>query len=157
MSEEHKAPSNVEKELIENGAYMLRTAGRSMKPLFKNARDIVVISKKEGRLKKYDVALYRWHDGKYVLHRVIGVRNGGYIMRGDNTFIKENVKEEDVVGVLTSYIRNGKKHTTEEFGYRLYSRFWHFIYPIRAFFRKIRIALSRIYRKIFKKGKNNGL
>ncbi len=144
--------NSLECEISQNGACALRTYGVSMRPLFKNERDVVIISKNDGRLKKYDVALYH-ANGKYVLHRVIAVRDGEYVMRGDNTYFSETVREEQIIGVLTAFIRNGKRHSTDRCGYKFYSRLWHFIYPLRYFLHRCRGFLSRAYRKIFKKGK----
>ena len=141
--------ASVEREIEENGAYVLKTSGASMLPLFKSGRDIVIVSKPTHPLKKYDVALYRGAGGRYILHRVIRVNEGGYVMRGDNTFYNESVGASDVVGVLTAFIRGDKRHEISELGYKFYSRLWHFIYPIRLFFEKCK----RLWRKIFKKGK----
>lgn len=145
------AESFVEKELLENGAYVLKTAGTSMRPLFKEGRDTVIIERAEHPLKKYDVVLYRAGEGRYVLHRVLSVCDGYYIIRGDNTFVLEKVPFDEVVGVLTSFHRGKSFHRVSEFGYKLYSRFWNFIYPIRALFRGLRLFLGRLYRKIFKR------
>jgi len=145
--------ANLEKELDENGAYLLISSGDSMKPLLDGKKDTVIVSKKAGRLKKYDVALYRIADGRHVLHRVIAVKDGYYITRGDNTYTNEKINEDDVIGVLTSFRRKGKSCTTDKFSYKLYSVFWHFIYPLRYLFLKIRTFFSRAFRKIFKKGR----
>ena len=149
------AESFVEKELAENGAYILKTAGTSMRPLFKAGRDTVIVEKVAAPLKKYDVALYRGGEGRYILHRVIAVREGYYIIRGDNTFVKEMVSFDDVVGVLVSFRRGDKLSSVNDFGYKVYSRFWNFIYPVRAFLHNFRIFLGKIRRKVFRKKGNS--
>ena len=152
MSETGKHISELENQLSLHGVYATNTSGVSMRPLFKTHRDVVVIEKPEGELKKYDVVLYKaLNEEKFILHRIIGVREDVYVIRGDNTFIKEYVKKDRIIGVLTSFNRKGKRHTVDEAGYRLYSRFWNFIYPIRWFFKKVRSVLGRIYRKLFRK------
>ena len=150
---ENLPKTSVERELLENGAYLLVSSGGSMKPLFDGKNDTVIVSRKTERLKKYDVALYRISDGRHVLHRVISVKDGYYIMRGDNTYTKEKISEDDVIGVLTSFRRRGKSYTVQNFGYKSYSVFWHIIYPLRYLFMKIRTFLAGAYRQIFKKGK----
>ena len=142
--------SVVEREIAENGKYLLKTAGKSMRPLFKDGRDIVIISKKDAPLKKYDVALYRVGE-KYVLHRVVAVKDGAYIMRGDNTFFNETVSDDDIIGILSAFIRNGKRRTADSICYKLYSRIWYFIYPLRYVTRKIFSLITCGFRKIFKK------
>lgn len=50
------------------------------------------------------MALYKRGD-KYVLHRVISVIDGGYIIRGDNCYSDEKIPESAVFGVLKEYFR----------------------------------------------------
>lgn len=145
--------TNIEKELAEHGFYASNTLGTSMRPLFKTHRDMIVVKRPEGMLKKYDVALYVTPRGKYILHRIIKVKKDCYIFRGDNTYAPETVPFDWVKGVLVKFNRKGKSHTVNDFSYKLYSRFWHFIYPPRFVYRKTRSLLGRIYRKIF--GKKN--
>ena len=104
----------------------------------------------QGELKKYDVALYKDSHSRYVLHRVIAVRDGYYVMRGDNNFFRETVKKDAVIGVLVAYRNKNRRHSVNELHYKIYSRFWHYIYPFRAFFRKTRMALSRVKAKMKK-------
>ena len=147
---ENTAYSHVEEELRKHGTYAGNTVGVSMRPLFKTHRDVVVLKKTDRELKKYDVVLYIGKSGKYVLHRIIGQKDGVYVIRGDNTYIKEYVPKERVIAVMVSFNRKGKHHTTEEFGYKLYSRIWNFIYPIRFIFNKFCVLLRKIKRKLFK-------
>ena len=58
---------------------------------------------KKGALKKYDVALYHRPTGEYVLHRVLKVLDGAYVICGDNRIWKETVPEAWVIGVMTDY------------------------------------------------------
>ena len=122
-------------ELLEKqGKFVWRTSGRSMRPLIRQGKDLVVIRKPQGRLKKYDVALYRRQTGNYVLHRVVRVLPDGYIIRGDNCFCDEtDITDAQIVGVLTQFQRRGKQISTDAPGYRLYARLWVFSYPLRVF------------------------
>ena len=88
-----------EEFLEEKGWLVYKTKGVRMLPMLHENQDLVVIRTPEGRLKKYDVALYKRGE-TYVLHRVIGVTEGGYDIRGDNTYAIEKVPEEAVIGVL---------------------------------------------------------
>lgn len=60
---------SIEQMLDEKGIYIGTTVGTSMEPLLRTRRDVVVIEKPAGRLKKYDVPLYRRGED-YVLHRM---------------------------------------------------------------------------------------
>lgn len=121
-----------EEILKRDGVLVYKTQGVSMRPMLKQNRDLVTIRPVSGRLKKYDVPLYRKKGGGYLLHRIIAVTENGYVIRGDNTYVKElNVTDNDIVGVLTAFKRKGKDYTVESKGYRLYARVWNFLYPLR--------------------------
>ena len=143
--------STASDELMRHGSCACRTFGVSMQPLFKTHRDVVVLEAPKAPLKKYDVVLYNTDTHKNVLHRIIGVRKDFYVIRGDNTYKKEYIKKEDILGVLVFFNRNGKKHSVTDFSYKLYSRLWNFIYPIRYFIRVVRSLVYRLYRKLFPK------
>lgn len=114
--------------------------------LYQN-RDLVIIETFEGRLKPYDVALYR-RGKQNVLHRVLSLGDGVYYIRGDNTYTIETVPEGNVLGVLTGFVRKGKQHQVTEPGYRFYSRFWHFIYPLRLFRLRLRSRFKKLLAKL---------
>lgn len=142
--------SVVENALKNEGYYVSLTSGVSMKPLFKTHRDVVVISPPKEELRKYDVALYTYGDGRYILHRVVGVRDDVYLIRGDNTYKLERVPKHFVIGVMTAFNRKGKQYDLSEFSYKIYSRIWNFIYPIRYLFMIVKRLLSKIKRALFK-------
>lgn len=149
MNNNGSAYTTAEAQLRENGVYMSNTIGHSMEPFLCHHRDAVVISRPMGKIKKYDVVLYRGKPGSYILHRVISVKGDNLVIRGDNTFVKEYKTASDVVGVLTSFVRDGKRGEVTDRGYRFYSRFWNFIYPLRAALRAVRLFLGRLKRKLF--------
>ena len=79
MSEARKQPLRIEDVLREKGLYVSTTAGVSMYPMLRDRRDTIMIRPAEGRLKKYDVPLYR--RGKaYVLHRIVKVLPDSYVI-----------------------------------------------------------------------------
>ena len=101
MTENGSSTANIERQLAEQGFYVSTTVGCSMRPMLRNRRDrVIVLPVGEERLKKYDLPLYRRPDGKYILHRIIGVRDGEYIIRGDNTYVREHVRDAWIFGIL---------------------------------------------------------
>ena len=114
------------KKAFENGEeFNLITAGTSMLPMLRDRKDTVVLQKKNGKLKKYDLPLYKRADGSFVLHRIVGIRKDGYVMSGDNHDIKEYpVTDEQIIAVVTAYIKDGKRISTNSLGYKIYCR-WH--------------------------------
>ena len=113
-----------------------------MKPMLYPNRDLVCIKVPERPLKKYYVALYKRKES-YVLHRVVGVRDGYYLIRGDNTYTLENVRNDAVIGVVESFVRNGKRHSVTEFRYCIYVHFWNAAYPARVMAKRLIMTLRR--------------
>ena len=139
--------TSFEDLLARDGRLVYKTRGVSMEPMLRQNRDLVVIRVPSSRLRKYDVALYR--RGKdYVLHRVVGVREGYYLIRGDNTYALEKVPDDAVLGVLSAFRRKGKLVDTEDAGYRLYARFWQDIYPLRHACVRMRRLAGRCARRL---------
>ena len=139
--------STFEEILDRDGILVYKTKGVSMLPMLRQNRDLVMIEKTRERLKKYDVALYK-RGTAYVLHRVIKVRQNDYVILGDNTYLAELVPDEDVIGVLTGFVRNGKEFSVKNRGYLRYVRFWHAIFPVRKLYVKGKIFLIRCLKKL---------
>lgn len=143
---------SIEQQLHRDGFYISTTVGYSMWPMLYNRRDRVVVTAKQSgeRLRRGDLPLYRLPNGKYVMHRVIGVRKDEYIIRGDNTYVKEHVPKEWVLGVVTEFYRKDKHVSASSRPYRLYAAVWQALYPVRwALFHARRIG-SKLKHKIFK-------
>ena len=139
---------SFEEELDRSGKLVYTTVGTSMNPLIKQDRDLSIIEKPKGRLKNYDVAFYKRPNGQYVLHRVVKVLDDGYVILGDNCCTKEsNIKESQILGVLTSLVRNGKEIDLNSFGYKLYVRARYAHYPVRV----IIFRTKRFLRKLIKR------
>ena len=111
-------------DIIEKkGKLVYTNVGNSMYP-FIQPRDLLVIEKAEKPLKKYDVPLYKRDSGQYVLHRIVKVKNGEYLICGDNrTFVEYGITDKHIIGVLTGIIRNGQTISVYSSDYRLYKKF----------------------------------
>lgn len=99
--------------------------GVSMLPLLRQGRDLFIVEKRGvDRLRVGDVVLYRRPPDKYVLHRIVQVREKDYVILGDNCIGREyGITDKDILGVMTGFVRDGKQHSVTETGYRLYT-FW---------------------------------
>ena len=123
--------------------------GTSMLPMLREDIDSVVLSPPPERLKKYDLPLYQREDGSYVLHRVIKVGKS-YSCVGDNQFKYERgVEHQQIIGVVTAFIKDNKEHSVDECRYRIYCRTRHFSRPVRYLWLVIKRYLRRIVRKVF--------
>ena len=118
---------SIEEGLKKNGYHASTTSGYSMYPLLRDRRDNIVVRPCSGRLKKYDVPLYK-RGNEYVLHRIIKVLPDGYVICGDNCIDKEyNIKDENILGVLTEVYRNNKKINMDGLPYKIYVRMCRFL------------------------------
>ena len=121
-----------EEELNLHGGFIFTNVGDSMLPLIHPGRDVLEITKRPvGRLKKYDIPLYKAGD-RYILHRILKVREHDYIIAGDHNYRREIVTESQIIGVLTGLTRDGKQRNLSGWKYRLYLFFWCDLFPIRA-------------------------
>lgn len=137
--------STFEEEIERTGKLVYTNVGDSMMPLIKQGRDLLIIEKPDGRLKRYDIPLYKRDSGQYVLHRVLKVRENDYVICGDNRYCKEyGITDRHIIGVLTSVVRDGKELDFGSFGYRLYVFLWCGLFPVRAFILRIKHYAKRI-------------
>ncbi len=157
ITEQSSSGLHTFEELLEKqGRFVYTNMGFSMLPLLRQKRDIIEIRKKEpGRCRKYDVVLFK-RGPKYVLHRILKVLPDGYIIAGDNCYILEkDIKDEDILGVMTRVNRDGKDITPDNKLYKLYVHLWCDIYPVRFIILRIRAfirrCLSFLRRSVFKR------
>ena len=114
--------STFEEIIRRDGRLVYTSVGDSMLPFIRSGKDLLVIEKPQGRLKKYDVPLYRRDSGQYVIHRVLKVRENDYVICGDNRWQRETgITDRHILGVMTGFVRDGKQHAVTEKGYRLYT------------------------------------
>ena len=136
---------SFEKILETEGRLVYSSVGDSMLPLIRQGRDLLVIERVSGRLRKYDVPLYRRDTGQYVLHRVLKVREHDYVLCGDNRWHRETgVTDRHVLGVLTAVIRDGTEVSAADWRYRVYVHLWCDLFPLRAFLLKGIHGLKRM-------------
>lgn len=146
--------STYEQELEKNGSLIYTTVGRSMRPFLRSGEDMIVIEASKGeRFHPRDVVLYRRRSGKYVLHRIMCVRKDDYILCGDNCWdLEPGIRDEQILGVLTAVIRNGKRLDVNEPVYRAKVFAWWLFYPVRAIVFWLRTMLGVLWKRIKKAG-----
>ena len=136
-----------EEVLDRDGVIAYTNVGYSMMPLLRQRKDIIEIRKKEsGRCKKYDVVLYK-RQSKYILHRILKVLPDGYIIAGDhNVFIETDIKDKDILGIMTRVVRDGKTITPDNIWYKLYVHLWCDVYPVRMLLLRVKWFVYRCLR-----------
>lgn len=140
--------STFEQELEKNGKLVYTNVGDSMMPLIRQHKDLLIIEKPQGRLKKYDVPLYRRDSGQYVLHRILKVRAEDYVICGDHRWVKEyGITDRHIIGVLKAVVRDGKELSVDSIKYRMYVHLWCDFFPVRAFILHGKSYIRRHFRK----------
>ena len=123
----------MEEKLKNGGTVELPITGTSMNPLLYMGRDTVLI-KKDSEYKIGDIIFYRRDDGHFVLHRIIGENNDGFILCGDNQIIKEyGITPKHIIAKVILINRNGKEITPQNKKYNKYKAFWLHNLPIRRY------------------------
>ena len=129
----------IEELLDRDGSLTYKNVGSSMRPLIKENRDVLTIVKRDPTvpLKKYDVVLYHKRGNHYTLHRILKIKkDGSLIINGDhNSWLEKDIKQEDILGILTTIERKDKKidlATSKK--YYWYCHTYIAIHPIRRFF-----------------------
>ena len=144
------AASSFEEILNKTGTLVYKTRGVSMRPLLRQNRDVVVLTAKDPavRCRRLDAVLFKRQNGAYVLHRILKVRPHDYWIVGDNCISGEEVREEQVLAVLTSVKRNGREIRAADPGYRIYAHLWGDLWPVRFVLLRCRNLAFRVLRKI---------
>lgn len=115
----------IKEQLESGGRAAFISHGTSMKPLLKDGENKITLIKPLEEPRKYDIIFYRRSDGKFILHRIVGVKKDGFVCRGDNQFQNEfPVTKEQIIAVLSEYTKNGKQKKINCFSQKLYARFW---------------------------------
>ena len=128
----------IEESFEKGKEFKIPVTGTSMNPLLYQGRDYVMVKKPGFPLSVGDVPLYRRCDGSFVLHRIVGKNEEGYILCGDNQFILEyGITDENIVGVASKMCIDGKLISVDDEEYirhkEKYVRNVGKRYPIRRF------------------------
>ena len=137
----------IRDKISSGGSVELNTRGVSMLPMLREGRDSVILTAKRGRLKKFDIALYRRDTGAYVLHRAVKVTEGGYLFVGDAQDYYERVRDDSIIAVVTAHKRGGKLMSLTSPRYKLYCFFRYNLRRARRLVLRLRRKLARAFKK----------
>ena len=142
---------NTFEELLSKDGYLVYTnVGTSMMPLLRQHRDIIEIRPISGRAKKYDTVLYKVRD-RYILHRVLKVRSTDYVICGDHNIRREyGITDNQILGVMTRVIRDGKTIYPTDWKYMIYVHLWCDFYYFRVAILYINMFIRKVMRRLKK-------
>lgn len=134
----------IVRESLETGHEVtIMATGVSMEPLFKAQRDEVTLALRD-TFHRYDLILYQRTNGQYVLHRIVGKDDRGYILRGDNQHYKEyGIQDHQIIAKVVRFKRNGKGYACDDWRYQLYSHTWVHTNTLRKILCKLKALFLR--------------
>lgn len=124
------------KRLLDEGrTTTFRVKGRSMRIFLADGRDQVLL-KRLPDVSLHDVVLAEIAPKHYVLHRVIQISGERLVLQGDgNVRGVEHCTKADVIGTALGFYRKGRTtlDRTDSLKWRLYSRLWLLLTPLRRY------------------------
>lgn len=125
--------SLMEEAFRHGGFYDLTVTGASMSPTLKPGRDAVrLVPPTVKPPKKGDIILARRKMGGVMLHRVEAISpDGMWTLNGDGQEWSEEVREADILAVVSELCRKGKWISVEAPLYMVYVRLWRLTKPFR--------------------------
>ncbi|MBR2635195.1 MAG: S24/S26 family peptidase [Clostridia bacterium] len=131
----------IREEIQKGNSFSFTAFGSSMHPYIRGGKDKVCLSPLTSPPKEGDVVFYQRENGAFVLHRIIKIKNGQYIMCGDNQFSREfGIRAEQIIARLSFVERNGKAIRPSSFS----SQCYRFFLPLRRFLLHLRYALKKL-------------
>lgn len=136
-------------QLREGGKAELTVTGSSMRPMLHHGKDKVQLSLRKPVHK--DVILYKRDSGRYILHRIVRVKDGVFICAGDNQWETEEIRPDQVLATMDHWYHRGKLKTPADLGYRFYVWLWVGLLPVRRPILAVRRVCGKIRTKIKKR------
>ena len=143
----------IESYINANGEMIITPSGMSMWPMLRGKRDTVYVTKPQGRLKKYDLPVYKRSDGALVMHRVMEVLPDSYTMCGDHqTVLEHGITDKQIIAVVKGFYRDEKYISADNKKYMRYCRFWCASLKTRAAMLRILETAAFLKRCFFTRG-----
>lgn len=133
----------VGKLLASGTCVTLRTKGNSMLPFIVGDRDCVTLEP-VNNLHVGDIVLAHLSNGRYVLHRILSIKDKHITLMGDGNIAgREYCLISDICGKVKIILRNGKKAINPNTPFAQRKAFvWIKLLPVRRY-------LLAIYRRIY--------
>lgn len=137
----------MQEAISEGGKFTFFPSGNSMKPFIRAGKDSVNVVKADEPA-KYDIVLYRRSNGRFVLHRIVEVNDGGYVMCGDNQWTREyGITADMIIAKVSEIIRDGRVISCSSKKYMFWAHAWCDLFLLRKFYLKIRSTAKKILKR----------
>lgn len=129
---------SIEEHLALEGVHLLPAQGDSMYPALRDG-DLVTLRPIPllDRLHVGDIVLYRRADSVLVLHRILNKTGSELVLNGDNCTYFEYPTQEQLIGILESYQRDGQELAPRRLPYQFYLWLWYRPWRLRFFLLKL--------------------
>ena len=132
----------------------MKVTGYSMYPLVGSRRDSVLLGKAD-RVRVGDVALFQRNDESFILHRIVGKKDGAFCFCGDYETKKEYpVYQNQILAVAKGFYRNERFVSCDSFLYKLYCFCWRGTFWIRPLLIRV-LAVYTHLKKQYRAKKEN--
>jgi hypothetical protein len=123
----------IQELLSQEGKAWLTVTGMSMYPFLRENKDAVELAKTSlEAIKKNDIVLIRRKTGEYILHRVLYKREAVFYIIGDaQRWVEGPISAEQLLAKVESVKRSGRIIKCEATAWKLITRIWLFLIPIR--------------------------
>lgn len=125
------------------GHICVAVTGSSMRPSLQHGRDTVCLRAWEEKdIKSGQIVLFQRLDSSLVLHRIRKILpDGKLLMNGDSQAWCETITQEQVIAVVSSVERKGKRISCDSIRFLLWNWLWYPTRPIRPILFKLRRIL----------------
>lgn len=122
------------RQLIQEGRTVtISVKGYSMRPFLEHCRDKVTLAPFTS-LRVGDAILAEIAPGRFVLHRILRMQGDRITLMGDgNVRGTEHCRHRDVVGIVVTYVRNGRAVAASSGKLRMGIKIWRFLLPVRRY------------------------
>lgn len=139
----------IRMQLENGGRAPLVVTGISMHPTLRHCRDRVELVPMQRKPKRGDLILYQRSTGVYVLHRIVTKpEDTHFVCSGDNQWEPEDVSEDQIIALVDTYIRGGKRIPVDSVSCKLWVCVWIGLFPVRRPILKLRRTFGRLLKKL---------
>lgn len=111
----------------------LVVTGTSMVPFLRHEKDVVLLAPFRGQARPGDILFYLRGAHRPILHRVHRIEaDGTLLICGDNQTRLEPVRPSQILAVVSRVERNGRSIDCTRLPWRLLSRMWMALLPVRG-------------------------
>ena len=141
--------SAISEQLAENRQAAFTVTGMSMWPFLCHGRDQVIIEKADSEnLHTGDIVLFRVSKERFILHRITRLNESSFLTTGDgNLFRDKEMPYDCIVGKVCRIIRNGKNIDCSTIKWKIISRIWMILFPIRKQIFSVWFSIRPLFRR----------